>query len=905
MRFVFRLTEKNEEIRTLRSLLESDRSRIEILSVELENARRELHGNYDKTEKLKTQIFSLESEVKVVNDLREAVDALRAENHTATSKWKQEMVEKAQINARAEKLADSLEEIQLLLRQREDELESSKMELNRLLRDKVELGSKAENIENISRENERLKAANEKIQAELIDYNTRYNELKSEFSLAREELQRQNAEMSRIKDAVDSSRQQANEYKSERDEVEEMYHTEKGKLAAAEATVSELRSILVSVRGDYEKERNEKLVTSRELESNLEKIDELQHQLGTACVMCYVAMAKWDNALSTALDGDTFSDGSSNAANTISTHNRLTLYGSNNNNHPSRHKQHHNYRSWEETEEDEMKLEVLSLSSEQILQRTAVQIERIQLKIDRAGKIRKLFESQAKRMMESTQQSVQIVQEKSALLFHRVSEANLETKRVESIFLRDRKQREDEFIELKRFRESLVNEHSSQLRESDARAVTAKERLEQEQRSAEKLRLENQRLHEEIRSLQRAYDDLKEDINDLTLAEQVVSDLNHRVNELMNVNRSLSKEVEEKQSTILNLRHDHHQIMQEKTSLLTNMEKQYSQLQARDELISDYEAKLNRFLKEIERLRARQINPELAQTILDTQSWVNGTQKNIANTNRYHSSAVSSPNEKIAASERGFSDASDQLLSITQLTTSADVLIARSADMVSRFESIVDSLKSPRPSLRDSATIKSFEQDLFELLESNSKLTLHLHQVASELKRFIRRSMDQKIETASHDVLPPSTLKYDAPHYSRPPISSDGAVNTHHGTPFVHKDMTIAELTADGLHSGIKATPVPPPKEFIDDDYIPRRTTNLSGFKSHFPMNTIRSQQLSSDRRENFSSEREVKSSNSILLQTPNTAARASAARLSKLGSDLNELARKLDAFDSYDGSKR
>ena len=102
----------------------------------------------------------------------------------------------------------------------------------------------------------------------------------------------------------------------------------------------------------------------------------------------------------------------------------------------------------------------------------AVRIERVQMKMDRAKRLRTVLDTHARRMIDSVQSHVYHALERCELLQHKVTDASSEVNRTRSSLDRDRRAKEDEAKEMRMFRQEVLAEHALRMQEAEQRAAT-------------------------------------------------------------------------------------------------------------------------------------------------------------------------------------------------------------------------------------------------------------------------------------------------------------------------------------------------------------------------------------------------------------------------------------------------
>lgn len=250
--------------------------------------------------------------------------------------------------------------------------------------------------------------------------------------------------------------------------------------------------------------------------------------------MCYHAMNQWDDTLAGILDGDIFENiaqiKTRTSGNTIVTSSNST---SNNRYTPIKGSSGGvSMNLLVNNHSEELHTDLLDTSMDQLLQRVVISIERVDLKLQRTQKIRTLFVSQTEKLVVALQEGVQSGHEKVSLYHHKLTESQLHLQHLKEVVHRDIKQRDDEMQEIKHFKEVVISQHATQLRDSELRYVQLSQQLEHEKQRSTDLQNQVASQSEQIRSLQHLNERMQEDLEHLQRTEKIVSDLSHRITEI-------------------------------------------------------------------------------------------------------------------------------------------------------------------------------------------------------------------------------------------------------------------------------------------------------------------------------------------------------------------------------------
>jgi hypothetical protein len=106
-----------------------------------------------------------------------------------------------------------------------------------------------------------------------------------------------------------------------------------------------------------------------------------------------------------------------------------------------------------------------------LMQDVAVATDRVQIKVDRAAKLRLVFDAQAKRMLETTQAVLDVNLDKVSLLSHKHNESALKLDVIKSTLDRDQRLRAKEEEDMTAFKRDVTASHAQQLRVAEERVA--------------------------------------------------------------------------------------------------------------------------------------------------------------------------------------------------------------------------------------------------------------------------------------------------------------------------------------------------------------------------------------------------------------------------------------------------
>lgn len=762
-----RMDEKNEEIKSLRSMLSNETQRSNTILQELEATRSDLKLKIQHIDNLSVESNMKSDELRVIPRLSTEIDEWKRKYALLHDQYKHENSEKIQINSRLEQTTALLDSNRNTLKETDQSLQSAHHEISRLNKELVDQTSRADTVELISRENERLKNNIAQLETEIISMNHKASELKREIERMADENMKLCVERESLKESLKGLSNKIDTLQEQIDGYHIQNQSEKERRSASEAALNETRNVVLQSRDEVQTERNLKLALEKKVGMVEDELRDLRKSIGSACVMSYQAMLKWDEMMSGILDGELFVGvglmpsrnltgklGFNRLSSSSSAAINATLGGSNNrgvnmnvllNNNTTTNNNNTAYNNNYSNYHHDNSVDLLDLSHDQLMQKVAISIERVDLKVHRTQKIRSLFLTQTETLITAVQDSIQNTHEKVSLYNHKLTDSQMYLQKIKDTIHKDIKQRDDEMLEIKQFKEVVLTQHSAQLRDSELRYAQLTQQLQHEKQRSSDLQSQVTSQIDELRTLQQTNQKLHDELEVLERTEKIVSELSDRVSDLGETNRSLMKELEVKSANISQLTYDFNEVFSQHDSLQTKYELLVNKIRMKEENLLENERKTDGLVREIERLRARQIHPDLAQTILDTQNILQDAARGgggvTALTNTlYDLSPLQQQQKRREVMFEGDkkSNVSDIMSSfvihIQQLEDGASDLIRKSSDMIARFETHLASTRTTRAN----AATNEVKQEIYDLLDANARISVQIQQVIGELKKGMR-----------------------------------------------------------------------------------------------------------------------------------------------------------------------
>ncbi len=691
--FPLRITEKIEEIKSLRLILEGDRARYESIIQDLEQTRSELRERNVLLEHVKNDNKIKGEEIQALTNLRLELQEKERKILELQDSLKKESVDKVQLSLKNDQLSTQIDSMKQSMKEQEAELHISKVEMNRLTHVTSELGNKTDNMENVVRNNEKLTILHHKMQTEILEATHRYNNLERDYQLEKNEKERLSAEIQLLKQEYSTTSRSLEEKKSMLQEKSTLYSVEHEQRVVNENALSEQRKLVSALNEDLQNYKSE-AAEQRQLFKDiiLDYEEKCRCLLGVITMSCD-AMTNWDEIFTKILQGgppiiggvnsserDVGSSFSSNnlgvggnggsplgnrysrpyhmqqntlfsghspigskfftlpsARGPVTTHYRdgypsfqangglgtrsgkSSLFG-------QAHLQPSDVRYDDEPSsiaplmiyaQHHQMLSTLEL--EQGRHEVSLVIERINYKVDRTMKIRQIFDQSIEKLTKNIEKNLEISQEKVKVLQHRLNDSQQELLRVQQVVSRDQELHHKELTELKQLREVLIAEHRRSATEHESKYAQLVSQCEQEKALHEQCRQRVQHLQDENELKRSEISKLKDDLKAFEETEEIVAIIEQRMQSITSKNQSLEGELHRLQISFEQVSKEKDNITQEKGNAFNEIDRLSLQLDLKHEIVQDLESKIERYQKEVERLRSRQIDPELAMTLLSTQ----------------------------------------------------------------------------------------------------------------------------------------------------------------------------------------------------------------------------------------------------------------------------------------------
>lgn len=656
---LYRLREKVDEIRILQNTVEIERTRTESFKREAEHAKNESRERLLTIDQLKTELTAMEVLKEQVRGTKESLQREAAERIHAVSK--------------IEALSDALESSRNATRELEAECNALNNEIATLRSDLSSSRKTGESLQDLTRENERLKASASSLREEVRQLSDAGIAHQTELKGLKEMLNKYSAELERTRSALKAS-------DAHGECVEGLLTEEKVRAASAEASLTELRMLCDRMNAEIDAERAARAEMDKHHQDNHKRIDAFSKDSEELVTLLLGAVLEWDNALEAAgaeVVASPMMSPSGRKAHTVGdVFNDSSMY----------------------IKEARLVLKDRTMDSADVNKMSIVRVEKVRAKIERLLRLKANFETQCNQVTSNVTFKFDSLLDKVKLLGHRVTAAETRCGSIGSVIDKDHKKRSVETEENKSFREMVLSQHSQQVQ-------SLMEAMERERNAAANLRAE-------LDAKKREVDDLTQQISIIETAESSVRDLTARFNEVVESNRLLMMELNDRNSKFDKIRKEFNTITAEHAVV--------------KQKLSEKEIEAAQLSKDVEYLRAREIDPELERTFRETQSIMKSYRSGGAG-----GSPVSRAEPHGHGGGSGPSrDLGTVIDRVAMLARSAEALVQSTSGVIDQYARWISGQRHGK-----SVDQRRLAEDVVEMLDRNHRLSMQLRDLTTELRR--------------------------------------------------------------------------------------------------------------------------------------------------------------------------
>ena len=951
--FADRLAEKVEELKLLRMERDGLVTRVEKLSADLEAVRQDLRERTQQLQQRGHQVEAKETEIANLSLLRDTIGELNGKILELQEAVKRENFEKLQLNLSRESLAQQLAALQQTHKELEAASTLLKLENNKLSYVTSDLSTKSETIESISRENEKIRIIQQKLSNELLEQQYRVANLQKELDFAQQEAVRLASEKSAAQQETSRLAEQLQAAQVAGQEAKEALVREREKSRHCEELLVEAKSGLTALTVERDELRRLTSDSRGEQESQREDWERRWQLVVSIVALTNSALADWDESLQSLVEAhgpasapapaplflqqkpptpsasSFFSTPSkSSAAPSSSSSARLQLSARP---APGRAAAGGGGRGLATALDQQEQVAALLASpaylEQQARQDVAILIERISLKFERIQHVRATYQQEAARFLaalaqhqEQTQQAVQAAQQQIALLQQEVSHLQKTFQHSQEVSFRDKQ----EFQSLK---ELLVYEHNKSYKELEIKYQDTLIKCETGRLQDDYHQQAIQTLQREKSELQQTISQLLAEKENLHLLERRTLEMNEKFQELHGSYMLLEQDKKSLESQIQQQVVEAKLSQQEKQNLLLENERLALSVNLLKENLAALESGHEALLKENERLKMRQIDPDLAMTLLETHQQTAGSSGRLAS-RLQQSSSFRGEDEGRAGAGAAQQDPSMPMSLHSWLSTEKrfQQLVARTDEAVARYEKIAVAINNPAASFeRSSGTVTRYsltsplqqaiielQSSVQELLAENQLLLGKVLPWISQMKRMSTGAGSSNSYSNNNNNANSSSNTSSSRHFYEMIERLSPVKNAAHEDHLGHLSVPPSQLIGQLPASSAAPRPTPSSDFFVpsrqgllaardkfervtEEEQQPRPSSSSSQLPQ-YNFNSSSSSYNNNNNNNNNNNSNGISSAGSSGLL--NNVSLFNGSRLNNIDKSLQLLAKKLDSFD-------
>jgi len=862
------LSERSEEVKSSRKLLEGDRDRAEELVREAEMLRNDIRAK----------------DIELANARRDASD-----NIEIKKKHDELFLELENTRGKFQESCDKLLVSREELRKTESQLLTLQAEMRIITQDQGNLKSAAGSVEITTRDNERLKYNVSSLEGQLREEKLKLEKCEGDLKHSQQDTNETQIKLNAANQRLVETDKLIAAFEEEKSLLEESVKQERARAVKAESVLLETRS--------QAGEQKLAIETFRESDRAAARIEAERIAILTNVRQTYGQilsdLSRWNADLDIILDGTDIVSG-------VAGYNSISIGAS--------------------VPDQEADIPVL-------MQRLTAKVEVVKVKMGRFVRIRNLLMTQCYKMAESTEKKMDESVRSCKFTELRIDKADRHLDLTSQLVERDHRLRLNEHENNRAFKDEIANQHSARVEETTTQIRNLTHTLEHERKVIHDLRTERatEVAHYEARleAADAEKQTLLEDIRQLEENEKMINSLESRLEQLAQNNEELQHNVQETEARLVESQEYINRIEAAKEQIENekqDLEKEHAALEQQctnmQNTLEGHENTLLLSEQRIRQLESRQMDPELAERIRATQSVVEDIYEPL--------------NKRSSTSSASTGEMSDLTLRLNDIVSNARVLVTDSEESRSALNgneeaisdaSVIDALKE----LLESNVILT--RDLNQVAQEWKQALRRVSGSASvNVSSSVRSTNTTAMNTNTNARIgyTPSTSVAANLRSPEPSSRSMSGTNT---TTNPASPLVIPSFATSRVVPGSRNVPTSVIKHrgLQQSQYRQRARNQSQPAASYTPTTTstrrpstaIHTPHVSShntQERQNtpaaaftVSSRSEASRTppqSSILSRkaptaTPLTAARASVSRLTKLSSDLHELSSKLEKFEN------
>lgn len=633
--FKTQITEKNEELNHVRLSLEQEKNRFQELQVQHTEKRNEFRELSIRFEITNRELETVRNEYQSVNSqmtsLKEENVELKQKITNFGEKSTREYQQKVDLSVQVEKLTQENIDLQHRLKETESELSFTSAEMKRLSYADTQVVTQTQNLESLGKDHERYKILYQRLTTDNLTLTHENVTLRKEIDFQQVQITSLNSEHESLKSDLRSVKLQLETTKSQVTESQHVLTMEREQRIISETACSELRNILTPLQKEIEFVRSQLQETRQQSEQKLEFHMQQSEMWKNVCLKLQNVLLELDEQLAVVLDASNDREVSLQSLSTsFPSYFRLSKNSNNRLLSPSSQSRQQHVQS--DGNDDRQVLD-------DTRHLTTTLIERLASKKNRLFQLRQHFTSRITTL--TTQHELQIskLHETVVHLMHRVEKVQTDMLLLKSLLNKEKEMFLSEKSQFSQISEKLITEHREKEQAFQQTINTLVSEKNEHVFTIENMKRLEQRLTEELSLLRTQANLYKEEMKRLDSTEQLMQTLTTKFESVAHHNFTLEQEKNSQISQITNLTQNLENVGREKSRLLLEVEKLSTVVNSKEQLLAEHDDRLQMALREVDRLRLRQIDPDLALALIETQQQL--THSHSSSTNSGNKGAVS------------------------------------------------------------------------------------------------------------------------------------------------------------------------------------------------------------------------------------------------------------------------
>lgn len=624
------LSEKNEELNHLRTVLEQEKNRYFELQSQHTEKRNEFRELFLRFEMISRELEAMKNECATSNStmacLKEENSELRTKVASFGEKSARDNSQKIEFSQQVERLTQENIELKHRLLETESELSLTTAEMKRLSYADTQIVSQTQNLENLGKDHERYKILYQRLTTDNLTLNHENASLSKQLDFHHSQIMSLQSENENLKSELRSVKMQMETMKSQVLDSQHTLSVEREQRVISETACSELRNILTPLQKEVDFARQQLQENRLASEQKVEFCSQQCEMWKNVSLKLQSVLLELDEQLSLVLDASNDRE----LPFTIS-HTFPSYFAQKEDQYKSRLSPQLKSRYEQSQEQEQQQDDRRLLDDTRHL--TTTLIERLASKKNRLFQLRQHFTQRIATLTTQHELAISKLHETVALLTHRVDKVHTDMSLLKSLLSKEKDYFQREKQQFSQISEQLLAEHREKEQSLQITITTLVSEKNEFLFQIENMKRLETRLTEELTLLRTQANSYKEEMKRLDSTEHLLQTLTTKFESVAQLNYTLEQEKNTQISQITNLTQNLENLGREKNRLLSEVENLKTVIQSKDDLLNEHDSRLQMALREVDRLRLRQIDPDLALALMETQQQLTHSHSHSSNSN--------------------------------------------------------------------------------------------------------------------------------------------------------------------------------------------------------------------------------------------------------------------------------